>query len=144
MTLCILCAAVTTISYPRTASVCSGAQLELMCSSTRNLLRWRISIPNGNSSKTISRALSINSQEWEIQDNLATFTFSVISSNSSMVMSRLLINPIRDSLNKTEVNCADEDNTASSIIDIIDKAANLSRLILLICIPCKHALIYKK
>ena len=134
----------TTISHPRTASVCSGAQLELMCTSTMNLLRWHISIPNGNSSKTYNRALSTNSQEWQIQDNLTTFTFSVISSNSSIVMSRLLINPIKDSLNTTEVNCVDDDNTASSIIDIIDKAANLSRLILLICIPCNDALIYKK
>ena len=129
----IKCAAVTTISHPRTALVCSGALLELTCASTRNLLRWDISITNGTAFRMYSRALTTNSREWQIQDNLTTFTFSVISSssnNSLMLTTRLVISPINDGLNQTIVNCVDDDGTSSSTVNIINKTATSGGLIL--------------
>ena len=40
-----------------------------------------------------------------------------------MLTSRLLISPINGGLNQTEVNCVDDDDTSSSTINIIHKAA---------------------
>ena len=124
----ISCTAITTISHPKEALACSGDQLELMCTTTRTFLQWCISIPNGTDSRTYDRTLTAGSQEWQIQDNLATFTFSVINGNGLTLTSRLLIRPISDGLNQTEVNCIDDDDTSSSIINIIGTAATPSGL----------------
>ena len=109
------------ISPARTAYVCSGDQLELTCNTTGQFLEWSFSfIPN---TRTLT-SLSQTDQTSHLVVNSTTFSFSRISGENSLpLISRLLVNPVRETLNGTMVRCRDvvsSETTSTVVITILD------------------------
>ena len=105
--------------------MCSGDQLELICTTTGRFLELSFSlIPEGDATaRRYVRVVNPNSPTSELEVNSITFTFSIISAGSSLhLTSRLLISPVRDSLNGTQVNCTDVGtaNLTSTIVTVIN------------------------
>ena len=108
-----------TIVPSRTASVCIGDQLELLCSTTTgDFLRWSLN-PLLNQ-HTIQR-IGENNQISTFPIGSVNLTFSRISPRDSLpLMSRLSISPASENLNGTLVNCEDlEAQEMSSTVIII-------------------------
>ena len=117
------------ISPPGIAPVCSGDQLELICTTTGRFLELSFFlIPEGDTTaRRYSRVLNSDSPTSELEVNTITFMFSIISAGSSLhLTSRLIISPVSDSLNRTEVNCTDvgTSNSTSTIVTVIDDNAH--------------------
>ena len=100
------------ISPPGVAPVCSGDQIELTCTlMSQGLLEWQFTLTpvNTTSPRFVSQAISRTSTEnqlFSLVIDSNTFTFSRISAqNSSPLKSMLLINPVTNNLNSTEVSC---------------------------------------
>ena len=94
--------------------MCSGGQLELICTMTGSTLDWRFRVFLKNettvtditrvffSSDSGSAAMSL------LMINSALFSFSRTSARGSLpVESTLVIGPVSDNLNGTVVNCID-------------------------------------
>ena len=121
------------ISPSGVASVCSGGQLELICTVAGTFLQWSFFLfPEG---ETMARRFfrSLHSGSFpatsDLEVNSITFTFSRISADGSQpLVSRLLITPISDDLNGTEVNCTDvlASNTSSTHIKVINESTMIS------------------
>jgi hypothetical protein len=89
--------------------VCSGGQLELICTIAGELLQWRFSVIRGDSEVTRT-ITSTGSAISPLTVNSMMFNFSRISPHNSMpLMSRLVISPVSNSLNGTVMNCVDLD-----------------------------------
>ena len=90
------------ISPARTAYVCSGDQLELTCNTTGQFLEWSFSFTLN------TRTLTSQSQTDQMSHlvvNSTTFTFSRISGENSLpLISRLLVSPIEDTLNGSDIS----------------------------------------
>ena len=119
---------VVTLSPPGVAPVCSGGQLELMCTTAGSALDWRFRVFLENettltdirrvfvSSDSASTAMSL------LMVNSTLFSFSRISARGSLpVESTLLIDPVSNNLNGTVVNCFDlvSSNSLSTTVIII-------------------------
>ena len=107
------------------APACSGDQLELTCTTRGRFLEWSFSlIPEGDTTaRRYARVLNPNSPTSTLEVNSITFTFSIISAGSNLPLtSQLLISPVSDSLNGTEVNCTDvgTSNSTSTIVTVIN------------------------
>ena len=103
-----------TLSPAGMAPVCSGGQLELMCTTGGSALDWRFRVFLENettitdirrvfvSSDPASAAMSL------LMVNSMLFNFSRTSARGSLpVESTLVIGPVSDNLNGTVVNCID-------------------------------------
>ena len=115
-----------TISPPGVAPVCSGDQLELTCTITGSFLGWRFSVFRENAttatefSRNIIPSGSASAAMSQFVLNSTTFDVSRTSAEDTMpLMSRLLINPVSNSLNGTVVNCEDVDTSELSSTTII-------------------------
>ena len=111
-----------TLSPSGITSVCSGDQLELICTLTdpgSNLLEWTIT-PMSFQARAIQAPTS-SDQTTHYMVNSTLFIFSRISAEKqSPLVSRALISPVTSSLNGTVVNCMDVImmETASAIISV--------------------------
>ena len=78
--------------------VCSGDQLELMCTITGDLLQWSFSVFRGNDTAATDfrRTITPNSAEMlQLTVDSLVFNFSRISAHGCMpVISRLVISPL--------------------------------------------------
>ena len=100
-----------TLSPSGVAPVCSGDQLELICTITGELLQWRFRVFHGNETfateftRTITSTSSVMAN---LTVNSILFRFLRISTDDSMpLMSRLVISPVSNRLNGTVMNCED-------------------------------------
>ena len=121
------------ISPSGVVSVCSGGQLELTCTVPGTFLEWTFFlVPEGETmARRFFRSLYSGSlpATSDLEVNSITFTFSGISAEGSQpVVSRLLITPVSDDLNGTEVNCTDvvASNTSSTRIKVINESAMIT------------------
>lgn len=98
------------------ASVCNGDQLELTCNVTGRLLEWRFNI-----TRIYIRGISSDTQTpQQLIVNNSRFTFSRTSNqNDVQLVSRLLISPVTDSLNGTNVICEDPVSLLQSTTTIL-------------------------
>ena len=118
-----------TLSPPGVAPACSGGQLELMCTTTGRLLRWRFSVIRGfndlfTATRTIQAAVRAEDAMSQLVVNFTMFNFSRTSAQDSLpLMSKLVIGPVNGSLNGTVMNCIDLDtsNSSSTTIIIIER-----------------------
>ena len=114
-----------TLSPPRVAPVCSGGQLELMCTTTGGFLQWRFSVTRGINDllslrRSIQATLTDEESMTQLLVNSTMFNFSRTSAQDSLpVMSKLVISPVNGSLNGTVVNCIDLDTSNSSSTTVI-------------------------
>ena len=121
------------ISPPKVVTVCSGGQLELTCIVAGTFLEWSFFlVPERETmARKFFRTLHSGSvpATSDLEVNSITFTFLRISADGSQpVVSRLLITPISDGLNGTEVNCTDilASNTSSTHIKVINESTMIS------------------
>ena len=114
------------ISPPGVATVCSGRELELTCSTSgRNtsivIHRWSFSfIPN---TRAIFSDRSGNQSSHLLVNSTISLIFTRVSSEDSLpLISRLLISPVSDGLNGSSVNCMDvaTSESMSTSINVID------------------------
>ena len=113
-----------TLSPSEVAPVCSGDQLELMCTVTGALLQWRFSTILGELTRTITSTGPAMSQLTVLS---TVFNFSRISADSSVmpVVCRLAISPVSNRLNGTVMNCvnAEAGEVASTTIIVGERGA---------------------
>ena len=120
------------ISPPTVAPVCSGDLLELRCTTAGSFLEWSFFlIPDGETTaRKYARVLHSQSPATsELTVSSITFTFSRISTEGSEPLtSMLLIDPVSDDLNGTEVNCTDviRSNSTSTHIQVINESVMIS------------------
>ena len=102
------------ISPPGTVSVCSGDQLELTCNITMSgPLEWSVNLipENATNPMRYDRAISSSSpsdQTAYMMVNSIRFTFSRVSAQNTLpFVSRSLISPVSNGLNRTVVYCMD-------------------------------------
>ena len=114
-----------TLSPPGVAPVCSGGQLDLMCTITGGYLQWRFSVSRGFNDllplrRIIQASFTDEESMTQLLVNSTMFNFSRTSAQDSLpVMSKLVISPVNDSLNGTVVNCIDLDTSNSSSTTVI-------------------------
>ena len=119
---------------PEVVSVCSGgSQLELTCTVAGTFLEWSFFlVPEGETmARNFFRSLHSGSvpATSDLEVNSIMFTFSRISAEDRQpLVSRLLITPVSDGLNGTEVNCTDvvASNTSSIHIKVINESTMIS------------------
>jgi hypothetical protein len=119
---CIITAAVavTLISPPEVAPVCSGDELELACTAPGRALEWNITLMPPSEDMTYEYRYPLNSVEQSfpvhtITVNNVSFIFSRISpSNSRPLISRLLISPATNVVDGILVVCADRETRTNS------------------------------
>ena len=107
------------ISPPGVATVCSGHQLELTCSTSGGTHEWSFSFTR--SRRAIVSSLPDNQTSYLLVSSV-TLNFSRVSSEGSLpLISRLLISPVSDGLNGSTVSCTDliTPESASTSINII-------------------------
>ena len=100
------------------ASLCSGDQLELTCTTSGSLLEWAFVLtPDNAVARAYTKGLTTDTKAPEtLEINSTMFTFSRLSPpNSSPLISILVINPVTVSLNGTEVNCTDLETSIDSL-----------------------------
>lgn len=104
----------------------AGDQLELTCDTSGVLQRWQL-IANPESGavtqlQQVSSAGSTGVQSEPLVIESVMFTASRLSGQGSLpLVSRMIINPVSEGLNGSEVNCVDTlaDETARTMILII-------------------------
>ena len=103
--------AAVTINPSEIAQVCAGDTLEFTCNITGTFLEWRyplISSSSGQFQYGIEASDSAEAYKHHLVDSSTiNITFSRISAKGSPVSSRLLISPVIESHNGTEVTCVD-------------------------------------
>ena len=109
------------ISPPGVATVCSGHQLELTCSTSGPIHEWSFSfIPM---TRAIVSDRPDNQISYLLVNSTISFNFSRVSSEDSLpLISRLLISPVSDGLNGSSVSCMDiaTSESMSTSINVID------------------------
>ena len=136
---CMCHAGTVMISPPGVVPACNGDQIELTCTVTsQGLLEWRFTLTPENATSPRPVSLAISRTAIENRFNLSidsnTFTFLRVSSqNSSPLESRLLINPVTNSLNGTEVSCiaVETSESATTIIFTITNGYLMSIIIII-------------
>ena len=122
--------------------MCGGDQLELMCTTTGDLLQWRFSVIRGNdTSATDFRRIisSTSSKMLQLTVDSIVFNFSRISAHDSIpLMSTLVISPVSNRLNGTVVNCesVDRAEVPSTTIIVGETGALQGELYLIIHNSC--------
>jgi hypothetical protein len=118
---------------PGVASVCSGDQLVLTCTTSGKFLEWSFFlVPEGETmARRYDRILhsELAPATSDIEVNSITLTFSRISAEGSLpLISTIVIDPVNDSLNGTEINCTDiiTSNTTSTYIEVINESVVIS------------------
>ena len=109
-----------TITPPEVAPVCGGGQLELNCTTTGSVLEWRI-IPEQNHSQ-LSAQTHYPTRNRSFQYGDSTVTFTRLSHSMQVISYRIVISPVSNSLNGTEVKCTDLENqeSSSTVISVVN------------------------
>ena len=129
-----------TLSPSGVAPVCSGYQLELMCTITGELLQWKFNMIRGNETTAIRITRTITSTRsamLNVTINSTVFDFSRISAHSSVpVISRLVISPVSNGLNGTVMNCVNVEagDVLSTTIIVEERGALQGRIMLYLTI----------
>ena len=92
------------------AQVCAGDNLGFICNITGTFLEWRFPLISSGRRHFYSILASDSSEAQKhllIDNSTVNITFSRISAEDSPVSSRLLISPVTESHNGTEVTCVD-------------------------------------
>ena len=114
-----------TISPTGIAPVCRGDQLELTCTTSGSLLEWAFAaVSESEESRVYTKALSSVTQDSTLLIvNSTRFIFSRVSSSNDILVTKLSINPVTVSLNRTEVNCTNvgTSETVATFIMIINE-----------------------
>ena len=109
-----------TLSPSGVAPVCSGDQLELICTTTEDLLQWRFSLIRGNETFATEFSRTVRSNgvsQSQLEVNSIVFSFSRTTSHSSVpVTSILSIGSVPNSLNGTVINCVTSEVSSTTII----------------------------
>ena len=112
--------------------VCSGGQLELMCTTAGGFLEWDIfRVPVNGASPVNFGGRFINNQpglppSYQVIDSVF-FNFSRVSAPDTLpLISRVVISPVSSSLNGTEMVCIDTVTMASlsTIIHVINSVSS--------------------
>ena len=108
------------ISPPGITPACSGDQIEWSCTTTGSLLEWRI-IPEQNHS-TLEAQRHIPTGNVSFQYGDSTIRFIRISHPMLLTSYRILLSPVSNSLNGTEVMCTDLVNqqSSSTVIKVVN------------------------
>lgn len=113
------------ISPSGIVSVCQGDQLELTYNTTGSFLRWEVNnlfSEKEITARTYTRSFSsIGASNYTelLRVNSTMFTFSRRSAQGNLpLISRLLIQPVSEGLNRTEVNCVDVITSESAVTTI--------------------------
>ena len=121
-----------TLSPPGVALVCSGGQLELVCTTAGSFLEWRfrIFLENETTATDTSRVIrSASAAVSLLMVNSTLFNFSRISARDSLpVKSTLVIGPVSDNLSGTLVNCLDlrsSQNLSTTVVIIKKDSSSL-------------------
>ena len=122
-----------TISPSGLVSVCTGDQLELICTNvTGSILEWRINVTSVASNRIYRRGITsedgTDAQTHRLIINTSVLIFSRISKENEIPLaSRLLVNPVSDSLNGTEVTCEDVtfSSESTSMMIIVQASAKI-------------------
>ena len=110
-----------TISPLGMAPACIGDELQLMCTTTKRFLEWRLTIAEMNYDQLVSVTTSV---PVNLSLSHALFSFSKISTQNSLpLISVLLINPASNVLNGSVVNCVERETekSSSTVISIINE-----------------------
>ena len=103
-----------TTTLPEVATVCNGSQLELNCTITESALQWSIIPEQNHSQLSAITHIPTKNRSFLYGDSIVTFT---IISHPMELISFIVISPITNSLNGTEVKCTDlEDQESSSTV----------------------------
>jgi hypothetical protein len=102
------------------APVCSGDELELICTVPGRVLEWTVSLMPPSEDMIFEYPLTSVEQPHTIKVNGSiSFTFSRISPQySHPLISRLLISPATSDVNGTVVVCADRETRTNSSITV--------------------------
>ena len=106
-----------TTTLPEVATVCNGSQLELNCTITGSFLEWRI-IPEQNNSQ-LSAIVHFPTRNRSFQYGDSTVTFTIISYPMELTLYRIVISPVTNILNGTEVKCTDIEDRESPSLTVI-------------------------
>ena len=109
------------ISPSGVATVCSGRQLELTCSTSGPIHDWSFSFVQDTRAVLSDR--SDNQSSYLLVNSTILLNFSRVSSQYSLpLISRLLISPVSDGLNGSSVSCFDiaTSESVSTSINVID------------------------
>ena len=120
-----------TITPPEVASVCDGGQLELNCTIAGSVLEWRL-IPEQNHSQLCAQThYPTRNQSFPYGDS--TVTFTRISHPTQMTSYRIVISPVSNSLNGTEVWCTDLENqeSSSTVISVVNAQGSSTLIVYL-------------
>ena len=110
------------ISPPGIAPVCGGDQLELSCTITGSLLEWTIIPEQNHSTLEVQRYIPTGNVSFQYGDS--TIRFIRISHPVQLTpqLYRILLSPVSNSLNGTEVMCTDLVNqqSSSTVIKVVN------------------------
>ena len=108
--------------------VCEGEQVELMCTTNMRILEW-VSTPlitnEQRQVRTFMRFIAsegVSQQMSTMIVNSTMFNVSRVSSRDELpLVSKLVINPVSNGLNGTEVNCTERDmnNENTAVASVI-------------------------
>ena len=110
-----------TTALPEVATVCNGSQLELNCTITGSALEWRFIPEQNHSQLSAITHLPIRNQSFQYGDSTVTFTITSHPMKQASYY-RIVISPIINSLNGTEVKCTDleDQESSSTVISIVN------------------------
>ena len=119
-----------TISPSGVVTVCNGDELELTCAITESggfaILAWNVIVISENPANHINYTHAISpstpsNQTIHRMVNSTNITFSRISvQNSFPLMSRLLMNPVSNHLNGTQMNCLNSLTSESPAFAVVN------------------------
>lgn len=120
-----------TISHSGVVAVCSGEELELICTITDSgsftILMWNVTVNakvNAATSSSLDVAISSSSPTNQTIHRMVNSTnvtcFRISPQNSSPLVSRLFMNPVSNHLNGTQVKCVNAMTSESSSVAVIN------------------------
>ena len=103
------------------APMCDGGQLELNCTITGSTPEWRIIPEQNHSQLSVETYVQTRNQSFDYGDS--TVTFTRLSHSMQLTSYRIVISPVSNSLNGTEVRCTDiieNQESSSAVISVVN------------------------
>ena len=104
--------------------MCDGGQLELNCTISGSVLKWRF-IPEQNHSQ-LSVLSYVPTRNQSFQYGNSTISFIRISYPMELTSYRTVISPVYNNLDGTEVKCTDlaDQDSSSTVISVVNAQGN--------------------
>ena len=110
------------VSPPDVATACNGQTLELMCSTPGRVLQWSFALNQTNenfvrfpSTQSFQFLGPSSHQTHHVFINPVNYTYLRLSPPDILpLVTKLVISPVNESFNGTEVTCTDVENSVSS------------------------------